>query len=721
MNDATPSTGDPFAPTADPARYVPRPATERALDELTGALERGDRIVALQGPPGMGKTLLLRVLERRLSSRHTTVSIPYAALAPDELCRFVLGLLGRQESARRGTRDDLVEIARVVAAAGRPLLLLVDDASALPVESATLLASLVQSVAMRVVAAGLDRIDAGASPARDWVAELAATRVRLDAPMSREETAAHLRALLDRADSDARRRLDANVAARLFAASGGVVRELHGHASEWLRRGDAALPSSPLATVETTPPVSTPRQQEAPPPPVVPSSGPPPAAREAASPPVSPTSPTPAAPPRESSPAASTAPVQPATAVAPATSVSQPGSPPGVVAVPGPAAAPSAERAPAAALRPILQPTPVAPAPPPGPAVPERPSVGARAGTAETRAEAPPPVARTPVASPAATASPPAAASKPVATTTPVGSSRETPVVTPPPAKPAVAAKPPATAKPSGTAAASSSPNEPRAKDEIGVTPDAAARPPARTLARAPRGIEIFLALVVLAGLALLLPRLRSGAPVPPIEERATDGGAALEPAPVARDRIAPGELAPVPPTTAPAPVTTTRLDEARPEPKPEPPPSLVPSAAPSTESAEPPPASEVTPVAEKIPAAPVPAESPLPQPEPPEAARSADPHPSAQAAAPPSASASSAPERKPEAPSPPPATTIAVNINATPWATIEIDGVDLGETPLAGVPLLEGKHRVRARMPDGRVIEREVDVDASRRHLAFE
>ena len=63
----------------------------------------------------------------------------------------------------------------------------------------------------------------------------------------------------------------------------------------------------------------------------------------------------------------------------------------------------------------------------------------------------------------------------------------------------------------------------------------------------------------------------------------------------------------------------------------------------------------------------------------------------------------------------------LAVQINASPWANIEVDGIDLGATPLANVPLLSGKHAFRAEMPDGRIIERTVEIDAETRFISFE
>ena len=62
----------------------------------------------------------------------------------------------------------------------------------------------------------------------------------------------------------------------------------------------------------------------------------------------------------------------------------------------------------------------------------------------------------------------------------------------------------------------------------------------------------------------------------------------------------------------------------------------------------------------------------------------------------------------------------VRVQINATPWARIWVDGEDVGVTPLAGVELETGAHRFEARFPDGSVIERVQTVDPVNRWVAF-
>ncbi len=72
-------------------------------------------------------------------------------------------------------------------------------------------------------------------------------------------------------------------------------------------------------------------------------------------------------------------------------------------------------------------------------------------------------------------------------------------------------------------------------------------------------------------------------------------------------------------------------------------------------------------------------------------------------------------PAPPPQAPEP-----ISVSINATPWAIIEIDGKEIGETPMANVLLAPGDHRFRARMSDGTVMERTIRITPDNRHIAF-
>jgi hypothetical protein len=60
------------------------------------------------------------------------------------------------------------------------------------------------------------------------------------------------------------------------------------------------------------------------------------------------------------------------------------------------------------------------------------------------------------------------------------------------------------------------------------------------------------------------------------------------------------------------------------------------------------------------------------------------------------------------------------LSVNATPWASIRLDGNEVGETPLGELRLTPGPHVVSATLPDGRVIERRVEAKAGDLYLVF-
>jgi len=568
---------------------MPRAATERALAELELAMLGGELPVVLTGPPGIGKTLLLRVAERRLAGRLHCVYLAYAALPATELCVLILGLLGESVPRIADAEAALLATAQRFAQAGTPLVLLIDDANAVPAEAAERVRSLAENSrgALAVVAAGVE--EASLEP---WVSRFGTrvVRVRIDAPMSAGETTLYIRARLERGrapDRD-RDRLNAKVIERIYRRSNGIPRSVQALASEFLRVGEAALPGQELEALlaqedtvdlgalvaasvrphEVPPVVEPPRSQ-----PVATSVRPPegpPAEEPLRLQPVATSVRPPEAPPAEEPPR------------------SQPVSPPVPVATAGASAAEM--RVLAVVTRLLTEEPPLQP-------------------TSERLMPEPPKAPVQPM------------------------SARATPDM-----HPRERTLPPAPGSPRLTTA------EARAKQA----------PPQRAANRVAVRNRILIALLGLGGataLAMVFLRTPSVLPGTPARVPTT------EKAPPEQIRDLPSGVA------SPQAHPPEELDSLRASP---------PEASVSPESVAPEPSSAAAP--SPPPVAEVPRVAPIP-----------------------------------------------VHINATPWATIEVDGVDMGETPIAGVPLLPGIHVFRAKMSDGRVIERTVQIRADSRHVTFD
>jgi len=221
----TAAASDPFESTANAARYVPRAACERVLEAVELALARGAGPVAITGPAGLGKSMLLSVLAERLRGRYHVVRLPYPALSAAELCRWVLEDLGEPAGGDDDPAGALLDRAFRASATGREILLLLDDASSLPPRTARDLATLVSASggAVRAVLAAVDDARLGAALA---ALGAAVGEVRFDEPMSADETTAYVRARIAAAGARGAR-FDGETLARLYGATGGVPRRVH--------------------------------------------------------------------------------------------------------------------------------------------------------------------------------------------------------------------------------------------------------------------------------------------------------------------------------------------------------------------------------------------------------------------------------------------------------------------------------------------------------------
>ncbi len=150
-----------LSPTTVAFAYVPRAATELALEALDRwVTETLAPVAVVSGPPGIGKTKLLRVFAARNERRRTPVYVPFPALLPSELCAWVLYALG--EPTAGDPEAALAEVAADHQRKGSELVLLIDDAMLMPTATARALMELTRSPerAIRVVLAMAPGTDA---------------------------------------------------------------------------------------------------------------------------------------------------------------------------------------------------------------------------------------------------------------------------------------------------------------------------------------------------------------------------------------------------------------------------------------------------------------------------------------------------------------------------------------------------------------------------------
>ena len=254
---------DAFAETSDPTAYVSRNATDSVLSDLedwAANNAEGSTVAALIGPPGLGKTFLLKVLEARLNQsskseqRSTrTLYLPYAGLSPTELTAWVYGLLGRAQPSPKGS-----EVEQAVGESGPilgsllglspreddPFYLLIDDADSMPTQ--TLRAFLAElphrSSTLRLLLVMND--DSRASRLLAGFESLSPEVVRLKSPMTEGETRDYVSTRLAWAGAAPSiiERLDSEMSHRIFALSAGIPRTVHRIASSLFAEGEAAIP-----------------------------------------------------------------------------------------------------------------------------------------------------------------------------------------------------------------------------------------------------------------------------------------------------------------------------------------------------------------------------------------------------------------------------------------------------------------------------------------------
>ncbi len=201
----------PFRGSSAGAPYFRTGGTHAAELKLAYAVEQGLEVALLVGPPGLGKTTLLRrIADHAAAANDAVVDVFFPRLDADELLEFIDAELPQTDAAGEASEPRLRRVAarmRAVAEAGRGLLIAIDDAHLLRDPAAFDVLHLLlnlrerEGVRMTVLLAGQTSLLASLARSGAFAQRIAVTATL--SPMNRDETDAYLRHHLAASGHDA--------------------------------------------------------------------------------------------------------------------------------------------------------------------------------------------------------------------------------------------------------------------------------------------------------------------------------------------------------------------------------------------------------------------------------------------------------------------------------------------------------------------------------------
>lgn len=225
----------PFRPAVDAAAYFPAPSHAAALAAVAAAFARRDPVVLIDGPSGVGKSLVARKWLDDLLPDVPRVMIPNArADKPADLLQAILFDLGKPYQGLSEQELRLAVTGHLLDAAGSgfPTVIMIDEAQHLSqtaLEELRLLGNLESrtgAVAFAVLVAHPMLRDQLRRPAYAPFADRVAVRQAIDA-LTTEESAAYLRHQVRAAGGDPAKVFDDEAVMLLVSACGGLPRVLN--------------------------------------------------------------------------------------------------------------------------------------------------------------------------------------------------------------------------------------------------------------------------------------------------------------------------------------------------------------------------------------------------------------------------------------------------------------------------------------------------------------
>ena len=222
----------PFGLTPDTSFFFNGPQSQKALNTLLVAARNGEGFIKITGEVGTGKTFLCRKFMQSLGPEFVTAYIPNPNLSPQSLILALadeLAVLLPKDAEQHQLLKSINLRLLNLAAQGKQVLLCLDEAQAIPVDSLEALRLLTnleteKRKLLQIVLFGQPELDV--KLARPEIRQLA-QRITFHyhlGPLLRDDVEFYVAHRLRVAGFDGARLFSRGAVARLYAASGGIPR-----------------------------------------------------------------------------------------------------------------------------------------------------------------------------------------------------------------------------------------------------------------------------------------------------------------------------------------------------------------------------------------------------------------------------------------------------------------------------------------------------------------